>query len=119
MDDSMKPRSTLLIFFTLVLISMLCVTTWATMVQPLTQWGGLTRAPDNAWTIATLADAYFGFLTFFAWVCWKQVSMTSRVGWFVAIMLLGNMAMAAYMLLELRRLRDDESLDVLLTRRNP
>jgi hypothetical protein len=88
------------------------------MVQPVWEWGGLTRPPDHAWTIATLTDAYCGFLTFYAWVCWKERRRSARLAWFVAIMLLGNMAMASYLLRELCRLAPEESMDALLTRRH-
>jgi hypothetical protein len=100
-----------------ILLSMLAVTTWASLVQPLWDWRGLVNRPDHAWTIATLFDAYFGFLTFYAWVYYKERSAVARAGWFVAIMLTGNMAMSIYVLRELARLRDDEPVSALLTRR--
>jgi len=59
--------------------------------QPVLQWGGLTSGPDRYWTIATLMDAYFGFLTFYVWVFFKEVRALPRIAWFIAIMLLGNM----------------------------
>ena len=114
----MAARKSLITLFVFILAVMLAVTSWATMVQPVWQWGGLTTPPDHAWTIATLADAYCGFLTFFAWVCFKERRSLKRLAWFVGIMLLGNMAMAAYVLKELRRLRSDDSIEVLLTHRN-
>ena len=96
---------------------MLVVTTTASLHQPLWEWGGLTAEPDRWWTYATLADAYFGFLTFYAWVFYKERSTAAKLGWFLAIMLLGNMAMAAYVLRELGRLRDDEPASAILLRR--
>ena len=45
----------------------------------------------NLWTIATLVDAYYGFITFYVWVLWKETRALPRVLWFVAIMALGNM----------------------------
>jgi hypothetical protein len=38
--------------------------------------------------------------------------------WFVAIMLLGNMAMSAYVLRQLARLKHDDSMALLLSARN-
>lgn len=96
---------------------MLAVTTWASLQQPVWDWGGLTTPPHHAWTIATLFDAYFGFLTFYAWVVYKERGALARVGWFAAIMLTGNMAMSIYVLRELARLRDDEPVTALLLRR--
>jgi hypothetical protein len=111
----MSARTALTLLFATILAAMLLVTSWASLTQPVWEWGGLVRAPDRAWTIATLADAYCGFLTFYAWVAYKE-RWPGRIGWFVAIMLLGNIAMAAYVLRELGRLRADEPLARLLTR---
>ena len=97
---------------------MLCVTGWASWVQPVWQWTGLKQSPNHAWTIATLFDAYFGFITFYVWVLYKERKALKRVLWFVAIMGLGNMAMAVYMLKELRRLGEADDLSVLLVRRH-
>jgi hypothetical protein len=76
-------------------------------------------ALDRYWTIATLMDAYCGFLTFYAWVFYKERRWLPRMAWFLAIMALGNMAMAAYALLQLTRLRPEEDASMMLTARNP
>jgi hypothetical protein len=113
----MSPRSTLIALFGAILAAMLVVTVTASLYQPLWEWGGLEAEPDRWWTYATLADAYFGFLTFYAWVFYKEARASARVGWFVAIMLLGNMAMAVYVLLQLARLRPGEPVAQLLLRK--
>jgi Protein of unknown function (DUF1475) len=96
---------------------MLLVTTKASLVQPLWAWQGLNPAnPDRWWTLATLADAYCGFLTFYAWVFYKETGPVARIGWLVAIALLGNLAMASYVLIELSRLRDEAPVHHLLLR---
>lgn len=114
----MQARTGLRILFSFILVSMIAVTTWATLRQPVWEWGGLTQAPDNGWTIATLCDAYFGFVTFYVWVAYKERGWVARIGWLVAILLLGNMAMAVYVLLQLRRLPAGESMATLLTARH-
>ena len=78
------------------------------------EWGGLTQPPDNAWTIATLFDAYYGFITFYVWLAYKERRWLPRIGWLIAILLLGNMAMSAYVLLQLRKLPAEEPLAILL-----
>jgi len=101
--------------FLLVLASMLWVTTWASLQCPLF---AVPRAVfTHPWFIATLFDTYWGFVTFFVWVCYKETSWLARSAWFVAIMLLGNIAMAAYCLAELFRVPRDGNLADLLTRR--
>ena len=71
----------------------------------------------SPWAVATLFDAYFGFTTFFVWVCFKERSMAMRVVWFVLIMALGNIAMSGYVLLQLFRLKPEEPASAILTRR--
>ena len=115
----MHSRTTLRMLFGFILASLFLCTAWASTQQPVWEWGGLTTPPDNAWTVATMIDAYYGFLTFYVWVAWKEQRAVPRVGWFVAIMLLGNMAMSAYVLLQLARLHPDEPSSAILARRNP
>ena len=106
------------LFFSFIALSLFAYTFWASSQQSLAEWDGLVNAPDKWWTIATLIDAYYAFLTFYVWVLWKEPRWTARVGWLVGIMLLGNMAMAAYVLLQLSRLRPGEGMPELLARRN-
>jgi hypothetical protein len=113
----MTARLALTLLFGGILAAMLVITVTASLNQPLWQWGGLTAEPDRWWTYATLADAYFGFLTFYAWVFYKERGLAARVGWFVAIMLLGNFAMASYVLLQLSHLKPGEPVSRLLLRR--
>jgi hypothetical protein len=113
----MTARLALILLFGGILVAMLAITVTASLNQPLWQWGGLTAEPDRWWTYATLADAYFGFLTFYAWVFYKERGSLARAGWFVAIMLLGNFAMATYVLGQLARLRPGEPVATLLLRR--
>jgi hypothetical protein len=114
----MHARTALRILFGVILMSMIVVTLWASARQPVWEWGGLTQAPGNGWTIATLCDAYFGFVTFYVWVAYKQRRWGARISWLVAILLLGNMAMSAYVLLQLRRLPANEPMATLLTARH-
>ncbi len=113
----MTARTGLKLLFSFILVSLAAYTSWASTQQAVWEWQGLMNEPDRWWTIATLVDAYYGFLTFYVWVFYKEAGAASRIGWFVAIMLLGNMAMAVYVLRELSRLRDDEPLQALLLRR--
>ena len=98
---------------------MVIYTSWASTQQAVYQWGGLTTGPDRYWTLATLLDAYFGFITFYVWVYYKELRTLPKVLWFIAIMLLGNMAMAAYVLLQLLQLPSDRDTATILSTRNP
>jgi hypothetical protein len=101
------------LLFLIVLGSMLWVTSWASLQCPL--FAVPREVFTHPWFIATLFDAYWGFITFFVWVCYKQTSWIARAAWFVAIMLLGNIAMAVYCLGELFRVSPGNTLETLLT----
>lgn len=101
--------------FLCVLISMLAVTGWASSEVAL--WRTPRAVATHPWFIATMFDTYFGFLTFYAWVAYKETSNLARVLWLIAILLLGNIAMATYMLIQLFRLPATARMEELLLRR--
>ncbi len=103
--------------FLVVLMSMLGVTTWAGLRCPL--FAVPASVASHPWFIATLFDAYWGFMTFYVWVFYKQASWSARVAWFVAIAALGNIAMSSYCLAELARVPASGGLSGLLTARRP
>jgi hypothetical protein len=113
----MTNRALLQILFAAIALSLLAYTVWASNQQPLWQWQGW-RGPDRHWTIATLIDAYYGFLTFFVWVCFKEPGRLARMLWFVAIMAMGNMAMATYVLWQLHKLPAGAPVSDILTSRS-
>lgn len=105
---------TLRFAFGVVLIAMLCVTTWAGNIVAL--WDTPREVATHPWFIATLFDTYFAFLTFWLWVAYKERTALARIAWLIAILLLGNIAMAAYMLIRLCKLPADARLETLLLR---
>ena len=104
------------LMFLFFLLIMLYVTVSATIDQNIFEAVG--NLWSNWWFKATLADAYFGFLTFFVWVAYKEIHLWRKLVWFASIMLLGNLAISAYMLVELYKLQVGETFETLLTRRN-
>ena len=101
------------LYFLVVLGSMLAVTSWAGLQVPL--WAIPPDVGGHPWFVATLFDAYWGFFTFYAWLFYKETSWLARVLWFVALVLLGNIGMAAYGLAVVFRLPlDAEPAQVLL-----
>lgn len=112
-------RTLLRILFGFIFVTLLAFTSFASTQQPVWAWRGLLDGPDRWWTIATLIDAYYAFLTFYVWVFYKEQRVLPRVGWFVGIMLLGNMAMAGYVLLQLARLPAGAPTASVLSSRNP
>ncbi len=103
------------IIFSFILVSMLYVTTWASL--ELNLFTHLPTLLKDPWVIATLFDAYYGFITFYLWVCYKENSMIARLLWLIGIMLLGNIAMAIYMLIALFKLDKDSTLTDLVIKK--
>ena len=83
-------RKFLFAFFYAVLAAMIAVTVTASLER-----GVFTALADlwsDAWFRATLADAYFGFLTFYCWVAYREEGWIGRIVWLLAILCLGNIA---------------------------
>ena len=97
-----EQRGILTLVFCLIFVVMLITTTWATLEESVSV--GFDHVTAYRWGWATLADAYCGFITFFVFVFLTEKSNGKRLAWFLAIALLGNIAMSAYALLFLRQL---------------
>lgn len=111
----------LALFSLAALLSLIGVSIWATdhiaVMRVIEDVGANPGAANNPWLVATLFDAYFGFLWFWLWVATKESSNIARVVWLVLILLLGNMAMAIYMLIQLWKLPPNPQTKDLLLRR--
>ncbi len=105
MEIPRSHRLGLMGLFAAILAGMLVVTIRASMVRSVLDNGDLMK---DVWFQATLADAYFGFVAFFVWVAYREKSARTRLGWLLAIMLLGNIAMSIYALLALWRWKPEE-----------
>lgn len=71
---------------------------------------------SDPWFLATLCDAYCGFLIFYVWVAYKERTLPRRVVWFVLMMALGNIAAAVYLLKEVWSLPSHAKLPEILLR---
>ena len=91
---------------------MLAVTTWASLDRSILKVG--PRLLSDPWFHATLCDAYCGFLTFYVWVWIKERSWPGRVCWLIGILLLGNIAMSIYVMVQLVRPGPDITAERLL-----
>ena len=105
-------RLFLKLLFGFVFVWMVVATVRTSMQVSL--WSAWHGFAANPWAVATLYDAYAGFLTFYVWVVYKERGLGARVVWFVLIMCLGNIAMSAYVLCQLFRLPADEKLESIL-----
>lgn len=103
------------IVFIVILVAMLAVTGWASSHVAL--WQVPKTVIGHPWFVATLFDTYFAFLTFWVWVAYKERGWGGRIGWLFAILILGNIAMAVYMLIQLFRLPTNATMEQLFLRR--
>ena len=94
-------RFLLMAFFAAILAAMLWATITASMDRSVLEAAAEIWA--DPWGRATLFDAYFGFLTVFVWIAWREPTWIRRALWLVALLLLGNIAIAVYFLVALGR----------------
>lgn len=107
-------RTILIAMFAAILVCMLAVTTYASLERSVFQAGWPLLS--DRWFQATLCDAYFGFLTFYVWVAYRERSWPARLIWLLLIMTLGNIAMAVYVLIRLFRMKAGDGWADLLLR---
>jgi len=106
------------LLFSAIFLWMIGMTTYVSLHKSIMLAGTEFSWAGSPWAVATLFDAYFGFVTFFVWVCFKERTVAARILWFFLIMSLGNIAMSGYVLIQLFKLGSDEPLATLLLRRN-
>jgi hypothetical protein len=106
----MNLRRLLTAYFIFVLLAMTWVS-WHACVAPsisslpaytgrgLNVLDGYVTVCGEPWGLATMFDAYFGFLAFWLYIAWREKSWLPRLAWLLALLLLGNFAIAAYALI--------------------
>ncbi len=97
------------LLFGFIFIFMVVMTIRNSLLVPIWQ----ASFTGNVWAWATLYDAYFGFITFFCWVAWRERSLAVKIIWFILILLLGNIAMSFYVLLQLFAVKSQDSVSAL------
>ncbi len=97
------------LIFGFIFVFMIAMTIRTSLQVPIWQ----ASFTGNPWAWATLYDAYFGFITFFCYVAWRERSFARKIVWFILIMLLGNIAMSFYVLLQLFSLKPEETVSAL------
>lgn len=102
-------------FCFIVLISMIGVTTAASLESNVVD--GFRYLFQDQWGVATLMDAYFGFLFFYLWVFYRERSAVLRLVWLVAILSFGTIAMSIYLLLAFRSLPNGSKIEDLFKRK--
>ena len=77
------------------------------------EWSNLAQIP---WMTATLKDFYANTLVIFLWIAYKEQGMLARIVWLLLIVGLGSIAVTAYVLLQLFKLKPGESTEKILLR---
>lgn len=103
------------LIFSLILLTILGATLWSSAQMPF--WETPQSVVGHPWFIATLVDTYLAFFTYWLWVAYKERSNFVRVAWLLGIFALGNIAMAAYALIQLWRLPPNATVEDFLLRR--
>ena len=121
----MTSRRLIIAYFVFVLVAMTWVSWYACTAPTITSLPkyaplagkerlnvhhGYITVCSEPWGLATMIDAYFGFLAFWLYVAWREQTAASRLGWFIALMLLGNFAIAGYALLCLFKAKGETDL---------
>ena len=107
-------KNALRLFFAAILVGMLTVTIVAGLDRGV--WVAGTELWPDPWFRATLADAYFGFLTIYLWIAYREPTWPRRMLWLALVLTLGNIAIAVYLLLRLAALSSGDGVDRLLLR---
>jgi hypothetical protein len=103
------------LIFAMALCIILGATGWASLQMPF--WRTPAAVVGHPWFLATLVDCYLAFFAFWLWVAYKERSNLVRAAWLLLIFGLGNIAIAAYMLIQLYRLPRGAGVEALLLRR--
>jgi hypothetical protein len=110
-------RRNLMLFCALVFVAMVAITAWASMESNVAV--GFARVAADRWGLATLFDAYFGFVWFWLWILWKEPRWSSRLLWLLLLFALGNLAIAAFVATQAWKWNEADGFGALLSRRNP
>ena len=89
------------LFFGGVLLAMIALSVQASLDRGI--FVALEELWPDPWFRATLADTYFSFLTVYLWMAWRETGWGARIGLLIAVLCLGSIAIAAYVLTELWR----------------
>ena len=72
---------------------------------------------NEPWFRTTLVDFYFNITIISAWVIYKEANWLRSLGWTVAFIVLGSIATAFYVFLQLAASKEGEGIEMVLLRR--
>jgi|LauGreDrversion4_2_1035121.scaffolds.fasta_scaffold1366848_2 hypothetical protein len=89
------------LFFSLILLAMLAVTSWASLEKNV--FDGFSYLFAERWGIATLFDTYFSFTLLYLWIAFREKSWAARLSWLVLVLSLGTIAISGYGLWQIKK----------------
>jgi hypothetical protein len=95
------PRFFLTIWLLLTIGALFTVTTIASLEKNVMI--GFSEVGSEPWGLATLMDAYFGFILVGLWIWWREQHWVKGLLWMLGIFTLGNFAMAGYIIIQMYR----------------
>lgn len=108
--------TSLKIIFTVLLVWMIYVVISTSLDSNLfREWDSLGSIP---WMRATLWDFYTNALIIYLWIFYKESGVFLKILWLLLMFFLGSIASCAYILIELFRLKPDEGLTELFTKKH-
>lgn len=92
---------------------MAAVIVWAGSQSSIT--ADFAAITDRPWGIVSLVDLYVGLVLVGAWMIHREKQTLARIGWIIGIVLLGNLAVGAYVAMAARQAIAANDAGVLLT----
>ena len=71
---------------------------------------------NEPWFQITLVDFYFNITIISAWVIYKEKKLIAAIFWIIAFVLLGSIATAFYVFLQLLKLKENDKIDKIFLR---
>ena len=104
------------IFFALISVTMIVVTIITSLKSNFFE--EFSTLMSQPWVPATLIDFYFNITILSAWVLYKEKRLIIAAVWIVLFVLLGSIATAFYVFLQLMKLKPGDNLQSVLLK-NP
>ncbi len=91
------PLRTAAALMTLGALALLVLIVFSSMEMGL--GAGLRATVDTLWGVTTLVDLYVGLVFAAIWIVWREHGRAVSFAWIPALFLLGNLALAAYVIM--------------------
>jgi glucan phosphoethanolaminetransferase (alkaline phosphatase superfamily) len=113
MNERTKIKILKLLFF-LLFITMTSMILWAIFTG---NWdNAISYITQEPWILITIIDIYISFFVFYIWVFFRERNIFSKIIWLLLIISTGSLAITLYVLIQLFKLREGETLKDMISR---